>query len=279
MRIAICGASGFVGSNLKRHLERLNYQVETIERRDLESKSLDFIVQYNDCIVNLAGFPINKRWTERNKKLIASSRIDTTRKIVEAINRSEEPKTLINCSAVGIYSNDIVCHENHYTIGQGFIAEVCRDWERAASKCSSKHRLIITRLGVVLGKDGQTMKALKTPLKMHLAPIIGRGRQSISWIAIDDLVRIFEYLIRKSKCSGSYNITTPSYTSNKELMSLLARKRKLILKIYIPKLFLRIVMGEVATLVTEGHKVLPSRLTLEGYNFLYPNIESYIDSL
>ncbi len=279
MKIAICGASGFVGSNLKRHLERLNYQVETIERRDLESKSLDFIVRYNDCIVNLAGFPINNKWTERNKKLIISSRVDTTKKIVEAINRSTEPKTLINCSAVGIYSNDIICDENHYTIGQGFIAEVCRDWERAASACSSQHRLIITRFGVVLGKESQTIKALKAPLKMHLAPIIGRGKQSISWIAINDLVQIFEYLISTNKCRGSYNLTTPTYTSNKELMSLLARKRKHTLKVYIPKLFIRTFMGEMATLFTEGHKVIPTRLTSEGYNYLYPDIESYIDTL
>ncbi len=279
MKIAICGASGFVGSNLKRHLERLNYQVENIERRDLEGKSLDFIVRYNDCIINLAGFPINKKWTEHNKKLILSSRIDTTQKIVEAINRSEEPKTLVNCSAIGIYTNDIICDENHYTIGQGFLAEVCRDWERAATACASRHRLIITRFGLVIGKESQTIKALKTPLKIHLAPIIGRGRQSISWIAIDDLVRIIEHLISNSGCTGSYNITTPTYTSNKELIISLARKRKLILRIYIPKIIIKAIMGEKASMITEGQKILPARLTHEGYEYIYPDINSYTDSL
>ena len=279
MKIAICGASGFVGSNLKRHLEKLDYHVETIERRDLESKSLDFIIRYNDCIINLAGFPISNKWTEHNKKRILSSRIDTTSKIVKAINLSKEPKTLINCSAIGIYSNDIICDENHYTIGQGFLADVCRDWERAASACSSVHRLIITRLGLVLGKDNRTMKTLQAPLNMHIAPIIGRGRQSISWIAIDDLVKIIEYLISNNKCRGSYNLTTPVYTSNKELMSLLAEKKKPTLKVYIPKLFIRLILGEQATMYTEGQKIRPSRLSLEGYNFTYPNIKSYTDSL
>ncbi len=279
MKIAICGASGFVGRNLKRYLEKLDYQVETIERRDLESKSLDFIIRYNDCIINLAGSPVNDRWTKQNQERILKSRIDTTRKIVDAINLSKEPKTLINCSAIGIYSNDIICDENHYTIGQGFLAEVCREWERAASACSDVHRLIITRFGLVLGKDGKTMKALKAPLNMHIAPIIGSGKQSMSWIAMDDLVRIMEYLINNSKSRGSYNLTAPFYTSNKEFMSLLAEKKKHTLKVYIPKLFIRLILGQQAALYTEGQKILPTRLSLEGYNFIYPNIKSYTDSL
>ncbi len=279
MIVAISGASGFIGRKLTNYLESKHIDVVALNREDFKSNSLFDKINRCDCVVNLAGENIFRRWTESYKKRILSSRIDTTRQIVECINRSDKPKVLISASAIGYYANDVVCDEYEYTQGQNFLAEVCRKWEAEAVKCNEIHRTVITRFAVVLDKTGGALEGLLKSTKFGFATIIGNGKQPFSWIALDDLVRAIEHLILNSDCTGSYNLTSQQPTTNLELAKTLASTKRLLITVPIPKFVFKIALGESSTLLTEGQYVLPTRLIQSRFKFLHTDIQNYIATL
>ncbi len=279
MIVAISGASGFIGRKLTNYLESKHIDVVALKRADFGSDALSEKIDRCDCVINLAGESIFGRWTSSAKKRIVSSRIDTTRQIVECINRSKRPKVLISASAIGYYANDVVCDEYEYTQGSGFLAKVCREWEAEALKCDEMHRTVITRFAVVLDKDGGALERVLKSMKLGIATVIGDGKQAFSWIALDDLVRALEYLILNTECMGTYNLTAPQPTTNIEFTKTLASKKSIHITLPLPKFVFKIVLGESSSLLTEGQSVLPTRLIQSGFEFKYVDVQGCIGSL
>ncbi len=279
MTIAISGASGFIGQKITNHLKSINIDVIALNRDDFNSYSLFNKIDRCDCVINLAGENIFKRWTNSHKKRILSSRIDTTRQIVDCINRSKHPKTLISTSAIGYYANDVICDEYEYTKGDDFLAEVCRKWESEAMKCNKMHRTVITRFAVVLDENGGALEKILKSMKFGFATIIGNGKQSFSWIALTDLVRAIEYLVTNTDCKGIYNLTAPLPTTNQEFTKTVAKKMRVSITLPIPKFVFKIAMGKSSSLLTNGQCILPNRLSQSGFTFNYTSIQSYIASL
>ena len=279
MIVAISGASGFIGRKLTEYLESRNINVISLTRDDFKSDALFDKIKRCDCVINLAGENIFKRWTKSHKESILSSRIDTTRQIVKCINRSESPKILISTSAIGYYANDVTCDEYDYTKGSDFLAEVCRRWELEAMKCNDMHRTVITRFAVVLDKDGGALEKVVKSMKFGFATVIGDGKQSFSWIALEDLVRAVEYLILNTECKGVYNLTAPQPTTNLGFIKTLAAKMNLSVTLPIPSFVFKLTMGESCSLLTEGHYILPISLIKIEFRFKYVSIQDYVASL
>jgi uncharacterized protein (TIGR01777 family) len=280
-KIAITGASGFVGTNLDRFFSSKGYDVISITRDTLtdEQKLVD-IVNQSDIIINLAGANIINRWSESYKKILYSSRIDTTKSIVDAISKSEnKPSQLISTSAIGIYKTDKEYDENDTDYNDDFLAKLCIDWESEAKKAEEFGvGVSIFRFGIVLGSDGGALAKMLLPFRLGLGGNIGSGKQPFSFVHIDDLIKAYDYVIDKA-IFGVFNLTAPNYTTNggltKSLGSLLNRPTFF----SVPEFVLKLVLSEGAKVLTDGQKVLPKHLLGEGFEFEFDNIDKALDDL
>jgi uncharacterized protein (TIGR01777 family) len=263
MRVAISGSSGFIGSYLKNYFSNFI----SINRNDNEKeilKKLDGV----DVVFNLAGATILKRWSESYKKILFSSRIETTKKIVNAVNKSKV-KHFISTSAIGIYPDNKKCDEFCNIYADDFLGNLAKKWEEEANKC--KKLTTIVRLGVVLGNKG-ALEEMLLFFKLGLGGIIGNGKMKMSWIDIDDLMEIYKFLI-KNKISGVINATSPNPITNEEFTKTLSKilKRPAIFKI--PEFLLYLKYGEGVKVLTSSKEVYPKRLLENGFKFKYPTIE------
>ncbi len=276
MRIAISGATGFIGKNLLHFFNKNNIETTILHRFDFENKNiLHHKILSSDCIINLAGESISKRWTSKARESILSSRIDTTRQIVEALNTCKTPKIFISASAVGIYPYGGEFSEYSTERGDGFLAQVCQKWENEATKTLSHHRTLITRFGVVLGYNGGALPRMMKSLDFCSAVVVGSGKQSFSWIAIDDLVRAMAFLINNPKAVGVFNFTSPEPTTNLELTKQIASKGTGPLIFKIPFFVFRLFMGKSSELLSKGSRVLPNRLLELGFEFKSNDIKEF----
>lgn len=270
MKIALTGATGFVGSAL-----RQTYPDHVIiERRDEEADILKKL-EGVDIVINLAGAPIIKRWSEPYKKTLIDSRIHTTRQLVHAVNKSNV-KHFISTSAVGIYPDNVACDEGCTIPSDDFLGELATTWETEAHKCTKPTTIL--RFSVVLGPGGGALKTMLTPFKMGVGGIIGNGRMMTSWIDIDDLMRLYTFVI-DNRLEGTFNAAVPhpvtNYVFTKTLGSVLHRPT-----IFpIPEFALRIMYSEGATVLTGSKEVYPKAIGEAGFTFLYPDIESSLRHL
>lgn len=275
--IAITGASGFVGIHLKNYFEGLNYNVIAIKRELLEDEEkLKDIISSSNIVINLAGANIIGKWTPEYKELLYKSRIETTKKIVTAINTCEnKPEQLISTSAIGIYKNDDTYDEKG-EFENDFLSNLCQDWEKEASKAQTN--VVIFRSGIVLGKDGGALKKMLLPFKLGLGGIIGHGNQAFSFIHIEDLKRAYSFVIN-NHLNGVFNLVSPKPSSNFELTRVLgaALGRPTILPV--PQFILKFLYSEGAKVLTDGQDVIPARLESLGFNFEYKTIKETIYEL
>jgi hypothetical protein len=270
MKVAISGASGFVGAHLKERFQ--NFVV--IGRRDDEEAILEKL-QGVDVVFNLAGAPIIKRWSEAYKKVLLSSRIDTTKKLVNAINKSDV-KQLISTSAIGAYPDDAPYDEGFIGYGEDFLASLTREWEDEAKKCNKPTSIV--RFGVILGANGGALAQMITPFKLGVGGIIGDGKMMMSWIDVEDLVNIYSFLV-EHKLEGTFNATAPfpvtNYKFTKALGSALHRPTILPL----PEFVLRLLFGEGSSVLTGSKEVYPKALESAGFVFKYPTIEESLEHI
>ena len=235
MKVAITGANGFVGSHLKDKFP--NYVV--INRKD-SCEQIKQKLDGVDVVLNLAGAPIIKRWNVEYKKILISSRIDTTKKLVDAINKSDV-KHFISTSAIGAYPDDKPLDESFDGYGDDFLAKLTQMWEEEALKCEKPTAIL--RFGVILGDNGGALKQMLTPFRLGVGGIIGDGKMMMSWIDVDDLVNIYHYIVEK-ELSGVFNATAPkpvtNYEFTKTLGSILHRPTILPL----PEFVLKLIFGE-----------------------------------
>lgn len=264
MKVALTGASGFVGSHLRKKFT--NYVV--IERNDNEEQILKKL-EGVDVVFNLAGAPIIKRWSKAYKKVLLSSRVDTTKKLVDAINKSDI-KHFISTSAIGAYPDDLRFDESYEGYGDDFLATLTKAWEDEAKK--SNKPTAIVRFGVILSVDGGALAQMLPPFKLGVGGTIGNGRMMMSWIDIDDLVAIYEYLTT-NKLTGTFNATAPQPVSNYLFTKNLGLTLNRPTIFPLPEFVLKILFGEGSTVLTGSKEIYPQALLDNGFSFKYPNIK------
>jgi len=269
VKIALNGASGFVASHLK---EKFTDFV-VLKRDDSENEIVQKL-QGVDAVFNLAGAPILKRWSDSYKKILLESRIETTKKLVNAINKSEI-KHFISTSAIGAYP-DGRFDESYDGYGDDFLGSLTKQWEEEASK-SNKPTTII-RFGVILGSDGGALKEMLLPFKLGVGGIIGDGKMMTSWIDIEDLVRIYEYTLQ-TKLTGILNATAPNPISNFEFTKALGKELKRPTIFPLPLFVLKLLFGEGASVLIASKEIYPKRLKESGFEFEYPSIQASLAHL
>jgi len=282
MRIIICGMSGFVGEALSHHLVHCGYTVTPLSIRS--STPIEFITEQlegADVIINLSGAPILKRWTESYKKTLHSSRIETTKKLVRAIERcAHPPQTLLNASAVGVYDSYYQHDENSRHFGNDFLATLVQAWEDAALEAKALGvRVCLMRFGVVYGSEGGAMAKMLPPFKLGLGGKIGDGFQMISWIHLDDLVRACSFLIENKALSGAINFTTPEPICNLRQTNRIGHYLRRPTCFSLPGFLVRLVFGEGSSVMLDSKEVYPKVLQEAGFEFLYPNFDEAIQQI
>lgn len=277
--ISISGASGFVGQNIKKFFEAKGYEVICIKRDELKDiETLTFIIGKTDFLVNLSGANIIGRWSEEYKKLLYSSRIETTKALVNAINNaSHKPELFISTSAVGIYKNGKCYDEDEKELNDDFLADLCKEWEKQALKAHDI-KVAIFRFGIVLG-DGGALKKMLPAFKLGLGGRIGSGKQYFSYIHIQDLLNAYEFLFKHENLHGIFNLTAPEITTNSEFTKVLGKALKRPTIFPLPEFALKLIFSEGAKVLTDGQCAKPKRLLENGFKFEFKNICDAIEDL
>jgi uncharacterized protein len=276
MKIVLCGSSGFVGSALKGFFLQLKYDVVSLSIRESTSiESIVKILENTDVVINLSGANIMGRWSDTYKALLRQSRLESTQKLVDALNTSlHPPHTYINASAVGIYDGDHRHDETSHEYADDFLATLVGDWETSALQAqSSRTRVCITRFGVVYGKNGGAMAKMLPPFKMGLGGKMGEGSQVVSWIHIDDLVRGYDFLIRHTPIQGVVNFTAPNPLTNAQQTRIMGEILHRPALFAIPSWVVKLIFGEGSCVMLDSKEVVPAILIHEGFEFNYSTFE------
>ena len=295
MRIVLTGGTGFIGQALCPSLVRDGHQV-TILTRNAGSASqllgpLVAAVEWNgrdagswehslegaDAVINLAGAPIaDARWTDARKERLSSSRVLTTRFLVEAMSRrSSKPGTLISASGIGYYgaSDDRVLDESAPR-GRGFLADLCLAWEGEAFRATEfGTRVILLRTGMVLGLEGGALPKMLLPFKLFAGGPVLPGTQWMSWIHRRDHIGLIQWALATPGLSGPLNAVAPGAVTMAQFCTLLGRVLRRPSWLPVPGLALKIMLGELGTLMTTGQRVNPAKALSGGYVFHYPTLE------
>jgi len=262
-KIALTGASGFVGKELQKHFR----ECVIIKRDDNETDILKKL-QNVDVVINLAGAPIVQRWSEAYKKVLYRSRIETTKRLVSAINRSHV-SYFISTSAIGIYPNSTSCDEKCTQFDNGFLGTLCQAWEAEARKCVKPTAIL--RFGVVLGKEGGALKKMLLPFKLGMGGTIGSGEMMMSWIALSDLMHMYQFLVQH-RYEGIFNAVTPKPVSNKVFTKSLGKALKRPTFLPLPEFVLKLFYGEGASILLDSKEVYPKAIEEKGFVFEYEEI-------
>lgn len=300
-RIVVTGATGLIGSQLVQVLsKRGDHVIAFVRDPENDASRVPGAAEYvkwsakasegmwkekidgADGIVNLAGAPIAKRWTEEWKKIVRDSRVLGTRHIVEAISAAKaKPKVLVQGSAVGYYGALVTASvTEHAPHGDDFMGRLCWDWEQEALQANDHDvRVVTIRTGVVLDPEGGALKEMMLPFKFFVGGPIGSGKQPWPWIHRDDEIGLLLHALDNTDVSGPLNGVAPESINNrhfsKELGHVLGRPSLF----PVPHFVLRIMFGEGSVAVTGGQNVVPERTLASGYQFQYPEIRSALKNL
>ncbi|MEH2015229.1 thylakoid membrane protein ThyD [Nostoc sp.] len=304
MKVAITGATGFVGSRLVQRLHGKGHKVVVLARNTAFAQKVfpseafpnleivaytpnasgpwQSVIASCDGVVNLAGEPIAEgRWTPERKQEILNSRKLGTQKLVEAIaNANPKPTVLVNASAIGYYgTSESATFDETSLSGNDFLAQVCQAWETEARKVKDAGvRLVILRLGIVLGNGGALGKMIP-PFKLFAGGPIGSGRQWFSWIHVDDLVNLILQALTKPEIEGVYNATAPNPVRMADLSQTLGRVMNRPSWLPVPAFAIEALLGDGAIVVLEGQQVLPKRTEETGFEYKYPNLQSALTQI
>jgi len=304
MKIAITGATGFVGSRLVEKLHQNGDRVvvltrnpnqatkifpasafpnlEVVSYTPTESGAWQSAIAGCDGVVNLAGQPIaEERWTLEMKEKILKSRQLGTQKVVEAIaNANPKPQVLVNASAIGYYgTSETATFDETSSSGDDFLAEVCKKWEAEAEKVAATGtRLVILRFGIVLG-DGGALGKMLTPFKLYAGGPIGTGKQWFSWIHLDDLVTLIIAVLNRTDLSGTFNATAPNPVRMNELCQTLGDILQRPSWLPVPSFALELLLGDGAKVVLEGQQVLPKATQAAGFQYQYSTLKPALQNI
>lgn len=275
-KIAITGASGFIGRYMRSYFKAKGFDVLPLGRKDTQKDITEFtkVLEGVDIIINLAGAPIIHKWNDAYKKVLYDSRIITTKKIVTAMsNMKKKPELFVSTSAIGIYATNGPMSESDYTYSDNFLAKICKDWEAEAQRADDFTRVVIFRFGVVLGKGGGALSKMLPSFKLGIAGTIGDGSEPFSWVHISDLLNAYLFIFDHKDLKGIFNLCSPNPVTNKVLTKTLGKILHRPTVIPLPKFVLRLLFSEGATVLTEGQCVIPERLLKHHFIFNYPTIE------
>ncbi|PGZ08285.1 TIGR01777 family protein [Bacillus cereus] len=296
MKIAISGGTGFIGKYLSTFFIEKGYNVYILTRKratETSTSNLQYVywtpdlptfpLSSIDIVINLAGESINSRWTKKQKEEILNSRIQTTKGLIKQFQALDtKPHTFINASAIGYYgtSETESFTEQQETPGNDFLAETVFLWEQEASKARSLGiRTIYSRFGVVLGADGGAFPKMLLPYQFYIGGTIGSGKQWLSWVHIDDVVRMFDFIIHKEEIDGPLNITAPTPIRMKEFGEKIANVIGKPHWLPVPSFMLQALFGEMSILVLEGQHVLPIKAIEHGYQYTFPTVNHALQNI
>jgi uncharacterized protein len=291
MTYLVTGATGFIGTRLVERLLSRGDAVYYLGRRgstklppqasfhpwDVSEKPELNALSRIDVIIHLAGEPIGQRWSEEAKKRIYDSRVDGTRRLVAAIRElKHKPYALISASAVGYYGdhgNEVVTETTRP--GTDFLAEICRDWEREASRARDLGlRVVPIRIATVLGREGGALKKMLRPFRLGLGGAFGSGQQWMPWIHVDDLVRLFLFAADNATINSALNGSSPEPITNAQFAKALGNVLHRPAFMKIPKFALKVVLGEMADFLFTSLRVIPQAAEQAGFQFEYPTLEA-----
>jgi uncharacterized protein (TIGR01777 family) len=282
MRVAITGATGLIGAQLVKLLRDRGDSVVAISRdptraerrlgvdaRMLEAVDFDGV----DGVVNLAGEPIAQRWTAAAKGRIRSSRVQGTERLIERLNDADpRPAVLVSASAAGYYGDGGAKElDESSPPGSDFLASLCVDWETAADGAEGM-RVVKLRTGVVLDRSGGALAKLLPPFRAGLGGPVAGGRQYMPWVALKDIVGLYVAALDEQSWSGSVNAGAPNPVTNAEFAKALGRSLNRPALLPLPAFALRLLFGEMASVVTAGQRMVPRRALELGYEFAYSNL-------
>lgn len=298
--VLVSGATGFVGKALCATLKDRGVPFTAFSRRPDRAKSLLpgvkevyrwrpklepaplAAIQGAGALVHLAGESVAGRWSAAKKQDIRESRVTGTRHLVDAIGEAKsKPGVLVCASAVGYYGDR---GEEELTEESGpggdFLAEVCQAWEAEARRAEEfQVRVVMLRIGMVLGRDGGALKQMLIPFKLGLGGPVGNGQQWMPWVSLDDLIDIILYAIEFAKVKGPVNATAPNPVRNREFTKTLARILRRPAFLPAPPFGLKLVLGEFADLLLASQRVIPKRLQEAGYEFRHPTLEEALSAV
>lgn len=282
MKIIVCGMSGFVGNALHDFLSAQHHEVISLSIRSNSSvESIVAVLDGCDVIINLAGANILGRWSTTYKKLLRSSRLETTASLTHALTHCvNPPHTLVNASAVGVYDSYHQHDEYSRHFGDDFLSTLVQDWEAAALKASALGtRVCIMRFGVVYGNGGGAMAKMLPAFKLGFGGRMGDGFQMISWIHLEDLVRACLFLIENKEFEGIFNLTTPEPICNLEQTKKMGKYLHRPTFMSMPSWVVKFLFGEGSCVMLDSKEVYPKRLQEAGFAFRYPTFDSAMEQI
>lgn len=292
MRVAVAGSSGLIGTALVPELRDAGHEVLRLVRRapassderswdppagTLAAGALDGV----DAVVNLCGAGVaDRRWTHARKQVLLDSRVEPTEVLAAAVADAGIP-LLVNASAVGWYGDtgDREVDETE-PAGGGFLAALCRQWEAAADRARDAGvRVVHLRTGHVLATDGGLLARLRPLFRLGLGAQLGNGRQYMPWIHLSDVASAIRFVLANGSVSGPVNLSAPTPVTNADLTHALARTLHRPAPWRVPRIALRIVIGEVADEILFGQRVLPRALLDAGFTFHHTRIDEALAAL
>jgi len=290
MKIIIAAGTGFLGKNLEKYFTEKENQVYILTRNPKHKNEIYWdarnlgewkvLLENADVLINLAGKSVDCRYTEKNKKEIYSSRIESTKVLQQAVNQcANKPKVWLNASSATIYihSETHLNTEEKGIIGDDFSMNICKSWEKEFFKIKTENiRKVALRTSIVLGNNGGAFPKLKMITKFGLGGKQGRGNQKVSWIHIDDFCKAVEFIINQEDISGEINVTAPNPISNEDLMRKLKSRMKVpfglnasVWQLEIASVFL----NTETELLLKSRNVYPNKLMKSGFKFSYSEID------
>jgi len=278
MIIAIVGASGFIGKHLTAYLSAKGHEVICISRNVIsKQEELALVLSKSRIVINLAGAPINQRWTDGNCRVIFDSRVYTTKILVDAINSLEhKPELFISTSAVGYYPYNRTVDESWKGSLGGLLSNVTTVWEYEALKVSSDTRLVIMRLGMVMSFFGGVFPRMFASRRFGVVFTMGSGRQMFPWIDIRDVIRAIEMIISTPTMKGTYNFVAPERISQNRFVHKVAKHFGCLIHFHVPAFVLKLIMGESSELLLKGQSVVPKRLIESGFKYIAPQVDDFL---
>lgn len=295
MKIVISGSTGFIGSSLVQSLKAAGHEVYSLVRTkkaddpkniywnpetgEIEAGKLEGI----DIVINLAGENISSgRWTDAKKKRIRNSRIKGTRLLCETLaGLSRRPQLLINTSAIGFYGSrgEELLTEKSLS-GKGFLVEVCQEWEAATTAAEKAGvRVVKPRFGIVLSKEGGVLGKMLTPFKLGLGGVLGSGEQYMSWIALDDLIAVLQFIIANKEITGPINAVAPYPVTNRAFTKTLGTVLQRPTILPVPAPIIRLLLGEMGQdLLLASTRVTPDALLKSGFTFQHPELKEALEA-
>ena len=301
MNIVIAGGTGFIGRALCGSLSQAGHHIVLLTRRsETSQRSLGAHVtpvEWNgreggawahyldgaDAVINLAGASIaDGRWTDARKQLLTESRLLPTRLLVDAISQClSKPRLLINASGIGYYGpGDDRALAEDAPHGQGFLADLCLAWEREALRAKAfDARVVLLRIGMVLGPGGGALAKMLPPFQFFMGGPIMPGTQWVSWIHRHDLIGLIPWLLATPSISGPVNAVAPEAVTMTDFCKTLGHVLHRPSWLPVPSYALKIALGELASLMTTGQRVVPEKALSKGFSFHYPNLESALQNI